>query len=591
MKYRKVQYYKFIFGSIWRAGPINALFTVAQYLLSGISATLILLYTGKLINLFSAQGGNNDNVKSEIIFCVVIIAMAEFVQIISEEFSQFIREKQIYKIQKYIDRLICDRLLNTSNDRLDTKEFRDQIHSITQTNTPIYLFTTYAAQLVSQTVQLIAPLTLIIKLSPYVFILFLVFSAVCIKVVSKTQFAYWSSYISETSLRRKMQYFLSVFHDREQMATLRAFRAEEFFLKKTSDTLYESMERARRRVFKQNKNYAILQLMILSFPVLVTVLAVRRFVAGAILAGDVVMLLGVGKNVHSAIISMGTTIRNVRDENVKMERLYHFLSEGEDAEAADGEIELDGDIEEIRVENLSFAYPGREEHVLHHLSFTILKGQRLAIVGENGSGKTTFVKILMGLYRNYEGNIFVNHIELRSYTRQSRVRMFAPCFQDYLKPHFLLKEAVGFSDYKRIEDEKRIKRSIAEMDVDGELQKIPLSVQLGKEFSEGIELSLGQWQKVAVARTAYAGAGVNLWDEPLASIDLQGEMNFYKGVASLKSRRDICVMISHRMSGIASCDRIIVLQNGRLIEQGDHQSLMNLGGKYCELFIANTQNM
>lgn len=236
-------------------------------------------------------------------------------------------------------------------------------------------------------------------------------------------------------------------------------------------------------------------------------------------------------------------------------------------------------------QDVGFRYPGSQRWAVRHLSFTFQPGERIALVGENGAGKTTLVKLLARLYDPDEGRILLDGVDLREYDLDSLRRNIGVIFQDFVRYDFILKENIGVSQVERLDDDAKIRdaarRSLADS-VATRLEK-GYDQMLGRRFDGGVELSGGEWQKVALARAYMRDAQVLILDEPTASLDARAEYEVFLRFAELTKGR-MAVLISHRFSTVRMAERILVLRGGELVDQGMHEELVERGGLYAELF-------
>jgi ATP-binding cassette, subfamily B, bacterial len=241
--------------------------------------------------------------------------------------------------------------------------------------------------------------------------------------------------------------------------------------------------------------------------------------------------------------------------------------------------------EGFRFEDVGFRYPGSDRWAVRHLSFGIRPEERVALVGENGAGKTTLVKLLARLYDPDEGRILLDGVDLKDYDLESLRRNIGVIFQDFVRYEFILKENIGVSQVEALDDTARIReaarRSLADS-VASRLEK-GYDQMLGRRFDGGVELSGGEWQKVALGRAYMREAQVLILDEPTASLDARAEYEVFLRFAEL-TKGKMAVLISHRFSTVRMADRIIVLQGGELVDHGTHEELLARGGLYAELF-------
>jgi ATP-binding cassette subfamily B protein len=235
--------------------------------------------------------------------------------------------------------------------------------------------------------------------------------------------------------------------------------------------------------------------------------------------------------------------------------------------------------------NVSFAYPGTTRRVLKNFNFTLAPGERVALIGENGQGKTTVVKLITRLYDPTEGQILLDGVDLRDYKLEDLHHEIGVIFQDFMRYEMTAREniAVGRVEREHTEDEIRqaAEKSLA-ASVVAKLEN-GYDQMLGRRFETGVELSGGEWQRVALARAYLRDAQLLILDEPTAALDAKSELEVFERFAELTTDK-MALLISHRFSTVRMADRIVVLAGGQLVEQGDHRQLMALGGRYAEMF-------
>jgi ATP-binding cassette subfamily B protein len=236
-------------------------------------------------------------------------------------------------------------------------------------------------------------------------------------------------------------------------------------------------------------------------------------------------------------------------------------------------------------QNVGFRYPGSDRWAVRHLTFTLALGERIALVGENGAGKTTLAKLLARLYDPDEGRILLDGIDLKDYDLTSLRRNIGVIFQDFVRYDFILKENIGVSEIEHLDDVERIREAARRSKADELAGRMAAGYDqmLGRRFDGGVELSGGEWQKVALGRAYLRSAQLLILDEPTAALDARAEYEVFLRFSELTKGR-MAVLISHRFSTVRMADRILVLQGGELIDQGTHEALVERGGLYAELF-------
>jgi ATP-binding cassette subfamily B protein len=237
--------------------------------------------------------------------------------------------------------------------------------------------------------------------------------------------------------------------------------------------------------------------------------------------------------------------------------------------------------EEIRFENVGFSYPdGRR--AMEGISFVMRRGERLALVGENGAGKTTLVKLLLRFYDPSEGRILVDGVDLRELDLKAWRRLVAAVFQDFGRYALTLRENIVLADLEHQADPARLEEAARAGGASELLRRLGAEALLSKAFG-GTELSLGEWQRLALARAFFRQAELLILDEPTASLDPKEEAHLYGRFAELAQGKTV-LLITHRLASVQMADRILVLREGRLVEEGSHQALLRHNGVYAELW-------
>ena len=235
--------------------------------------------------------------------------------------------------------------------------------------------------------------------------------------------------------------------------------------------------------------------------------------------------------------------------------------------------------------DLSFRYPQADRPAIEEITVTIQPGERVALVGPNGSGKTTLVKVLLGLFRPTAGELRYGDLDARRANRDQLWDRSAAVFQDYTRFAFTLGENIGFGRSEKMEDRRRIERAARQGGADAVARRLPESYDtlLTREFEGGTELSGGEWQRVAISRGFMREADLVVLDEPTASLDPQAEADVFRRFLTMAGGRTT-IVVSHRLGSARLCDRILVLKEGRLIENGTHDELISRGGEYARMW-------
>ena len=235
--------------------------------------------------------------------------------------------------------------------------------------------------------------------------------------------------------------------------------------------------------------------------------------------------------------------------------------------------------------NVSFRYPGSSRMVLDGLNFHLHPGERVALIGENGEGKTTIVKLITRLYDPTEGQVLLDGVDLREYSLEDLYREIGVIFQDFMRYEMTARENIAVGRIEEIDDLKLLETARNKSLADAVIAKLPggFDQMLGRRFETGVDLSGGEWQKVALARAYLRDAQLLILDEPTAALDARSEFEVFQRFAELTTGK-MALFISHRFSTVRMADRIVVLEKGRIAEEGSHDVLASLGGRYKEMF-------
>lgn len=332
--------------------------------------------------------------------------------------------------------------------------------------------------------------------------------------------------------------------------------------------------------------YLLSLLATITFYVCYLIMALQA-AAGRLSLGNLTLYVIAFRQGQQAFQSCLTAIGGMYEHNLYMSNLFSFLDivtlrpKSPRGAATQSLLERG-----IRFQGVGFRYPGREQWALRDIDLFIPEGKSLALVGHNGAGKTTFIKLLCALYTPTEGSILLDGKDLRDWDMLELQRRIGVIFQDFNQYHFSLRENIGMGSVPYLDDEARLHRAVDRVGAEEILKGMNEGFEtiLGRWFSNGVDLSGGQWQKIALARAfVREEADILILDEPTAALDAEAEQKIFERFQLLAKGRTT-ILISHRFPTVRIADHIVVIEGGRLLEQGTHTSLLAAKGRYAELF-------
>ena len=389
-----------------------------------------------------------------------------------------------------------------------------------------------------------------------------------------------------TQQRRELDYYRWVASELEPAKEIKLFGLSDHFIQRYAE-LADDYVKENRRVATHRAATGTVLTGLSTFAYYGAVgMIVYQTVLGAITIGTLTFLIGSFQRSRGLISGVLMTIARGYEQGLHLKDLFDFLEMQPTIANKPGARSMPDPVREgFTFENVGFRYPDSERWAIREVSFAIGPAERIALVGENGSGKTTLVKLLTRLYDPAEGRVLLDGVDLREYDVESLRRAVGVIFQDFFRYDLKARENIAIGRVEASEDESRIvesaEKSLAAAVIAGLDEGY--DQMLGRRFEGGANLSGGEWQKVALARAYMRDAQVLVLDEPTAALDARAEYEVFQRFSELTAGK-MAVLISHRFSTVRMADRILVLEEGRVVEDGSHSSLVAAGRQYAELF-------
>ena len=422
--------------------------------------------------------------------------------------------------------------------------------------------------------------------SPWLMLLLI--AAVLPAFLGETHFAFlgYAKNFRQTPIKRQLDYLRQAGATKEAAKELKLFNLADFFTQrfaKLSEIIYQQdVALARKRLVLGS----VLSLVSTAGYYGAYVYVIWRTVFGRLSIGTFYFLTNAILQASSTIQQVFSTLSGIADQALFLTDLLAFFEMRPTISSKPNALPAPRPIRQgFEFRNVSFQYPGNERRVIDHLNFHLRPGERVALIGENGQGKTTIVKLITRLYDPTEGQILLDGVDLREYDLEDLYREIGVIFQDFMRYEMTARENIAVGKIEEVMDLPVLKAAAQKSLADEVIARLPAGFEqmLGRRFEGGVDLSGGEWQKLALARAYLRNSQLFILDEPTAALDARSEYQVFQRFAELTAGK-MALFISHRFSTVRMADRIVVLESGRIVEEGTHDKLTHMGGRYAEMF-------
>lgn len=422
-----------------------------------------------------------------------------------------------------------------------------------------------------------------IKISVFLILIVVLMALPIVWVNMKVNSLWWHLYFSQTEDVRRTNYFSELLCSKVPLVDLKVFRTLGFFIGLWKEKTDKLLDEKQKTIINIQKYFVVKNIVTSLWYALSLIFGLYAYFKFNISFGLLVAVVQSNLLVSDYIDNIAGGIGNIVKDIYDIDLYTEFLTMEEQKEESEEKVDF-FDVK-IVFENVKFKYPNTDRYVLDGVSFEVNMNENVSIVGENGAGKSTIVKLLCKLYEPTEGRILINGVDLKNISYSSLHKIVGVIFQDFFRYELTVRENVGFGCLEKVKDDEKI---LSAMQMSGAEEllascKNGIDSHLGKIEDEGIDLSGGQWQRIALSRAYISSAPMIILDEPTASLDPIAESNMYRMFIDIMKNHST-IMISHRLSSSRISNKIIVLDKGKVVEQGLHDELMMKDGIYKMMF-------
>lgn len=441
-------------------------------------------------------------------------------------------------------------------------------------------------RLFQQTITVISLSVALVYFSPWLLLVLVVCLIPAFMGESHFAFLNYAKNFRQTPIKRELDYLRQVGGSKEAAKELKLFGLSRFltdrFTSLSNFIFDENIALFRRRLVA----VSLLSMLSTAGYYGAYAWAIWETVHGVFTVGTLVFLTASIMNASNNISQMFSTLSSIADQALFLTDLLAFFQMQPTVTSKPNALPAPRPIREgFEFQNVSFVYPGTKRLILDGLNFRLEPGERIALIGQNGQGKTTIVKLMTRLYDPTGGRVLLDGVDLRDYEIEDLCREIGVIFQDFMRYEMTAQENIAVGRIEFLNDMDRIRSAAEKSLADGVIQRLALGYKqmLGRRFEGGVDLSGGEWQKLALARAYLREAQVLILDEPTAALDARAEYEVFERFNELTVSK-MALFISHRFSTVRMAERIIVLENGRISEEGSHDRLVARGGTYAEMF-------
>lgn len=577
-----------VFKLLWKSSRFYFIGMLIVNIFSGLTLSLNMIIWKNIINTIQKTFETGSTKLA--LYWLIGFMFLEFFQNIMDEANQYFKNILASCTNKYITKAILEKTKEISMTHYAEASMHDKIKKASEESVGRTMNLLYSTGLLIKGISVfISTAIILVRFNPPTMIICLVTSIPMLLISMKIAIKQFAIYNERFENIRFIEYIKALLTKHENVKEIKIYGVTDFFIEYI-DKLYKRYiheDKKIRKKFSFNSMGAKFAENIVVY--IIKAMVCIKVIILKISIGDLTLYISAIDNFKSAIANILSVITTIYEDGLYVNNFFELISL-EEEKSSKRELFFNGKFERIIFSNVWFKYPGASDYILKGVNLEIESGNTYAIVGLNGSGKTTILKLLLRLYLPNKGHIYIDNKDIADMNIESYYKYIAAVFQDFIKYPLSFKQNIGLGDVERMDIEEEIIDAAEKSGIYDYINSLPAGIdtKLQMEWTNATELSLGQWQKLAISRAFFKKAQILILDEPTASLDPVAESDISSKIRELIGGKT-CILIAHRFSTVKLVNRIYVLKAGAIEESGSHSELMLKGGEYSKLYSMQAQ--